>query len=81
MSSPVKEEQPVARCPLGFTGPPPPGHPSIPGFSSSSSTAGDGKKAWNPWLILTLDAIFLLICVIVAKYGIPYYRSQRAKSD
>ncbi|SPO41161.1 uncharacterized protein PSFLO_06643 [Pseudozyma flocculosa] len=61
-----------SRCPLGFTGTPPVGHPSVPGFSSSkpltegSQGAKTGKE-WNPYVLLALDAAFLILCVIVAK--------------
>ncbi|KAL9934904.1 hypothetical protein V8E36_005980 [Tilletia maclaganii] len=41
-----------ARCPLGFTGTPPPGHPSVPGLSTSSSenskASGQGSAAAGP---------------------------------
>ncbi|EPQ26931.1 uncharacterized protein PFL1_05565 [Pseudozyma flocculosa PF-1] len=41
-----------SRCPLGFTGTPP--------------GAKTGKE-WNPYVLLALDAAFLILCVIVAK--------------
>lgn len=33
------------RCPLGFSGPPPAGHPSIPGFSDSSSNGRSSSSS------------------------------------
>lgn len=74
---------PVARCPLGFTGTPPAGHPTIPSdhlekvqaalastssSSSSSSKAAPKSNKWSPATVLTLDAIFLLTAVLVAVY-------------
>ncbi|CEH17360.1 hypothetical protein CBOM_03407 [Ceraceosorus bombacis] len=78
----------AAKCPLGFTGTPPVGHPAIPGlFASNDSkplssgasekkggltcltaSESEAKARWSPSLLLTLDAIFLAACFLVAIY-------------
>lgn len=65
-------QQEVPRCPLGFTGTPPIGHPTIPGIfgagkdekiqskvevGSGNSVEVQKKKTMSPYLVLTLDAL------------------------
>lgn len=76
----VKRMSTEARCPLGFTGTPPVGHPTIPGFKgagqSSASTSADGQPskltstlaAYKPSTLLIVDAVFLGLCIIAAIY-------------
>lgn len=63
----------MSSCPLGFTGTPPPGHPKVAGLTDSSAkTASTGEKAgWNPYLLLALDAVFILVAIYVARNGLP----------
>ncbi|KAE8255874.1 hypothetical protein A4X13_0g2881 [Tilletia indica] len=72
------------RCPLGFTGTPPAGHPTIPGLSSSSPTSKQQHSHLTsiqtfinnilaqPWsnthTMLVLDALFILAATLVAIY-------------
>lgn len=64
-----------ARCPLGFTGTPPVGHPTIPGLKGGNGDANGGKSslvtslaAYKPSTLLIVDAIFLGLCIIAAIY-------------
>lgn len=57
------------RCPLGFKGTPPAGHPSIPGLTSSkqaTTSVPTDSKSWSPNTLLILDAVFLILCVAIA---------------
>lgn len=65
-----------ARCPLGFTGTPPPGHPSVHGLKGGNGGSGSGSQstfastlaAYKPSTLLIVDAIFLGVCIIAAIY-------------
>lgn len=65
-----------ARCPLGFTGTPPVGHPSIPGMKHGAAPSTDGHQSsfaatlanYKPSTLLIVDAVFLGLCVIAAIY-------------
>jgi len=63
-----------ARCPLGFTGTPPVGHPTIPGLkggngdSTGRSPLTSTLAAYKPSTLLIVDAIFLGLCIIAAIY-------------
>ncbi|TKY84751.1 hypothetical protein EX895_005831 [Sporisorium graminicola] len=71
----------MSQCPLGFKGTPPPGHPKVAGLDTSSPpSASDAastpasaseKGGWNPWLLLVVDAVFILVAIYVAKNGVP----------
>ncbi|GAC95241.1 hypothetical protein PHSY_002816 [Pseudozyma hubeiensis SY62] len=68
----------MSTCPLGFKGTPPPGHPKVPGLDSSPSDATTAansstsqKAGWNPWLLLAIDAVFILLAIYLAKNGVP----------
>lgn len=71
----------MSQCPLGFKGTPPPGHPKVAGLDTSSpSSANDAtaapsstssKGGWNPWLLLAIDAAFILAAIYVARNGVP----------
>ncbi|CDS02284.1 hypothetical protein [Sporisorium scitamineum] len=72
----------MSQCPLGFKGTPPPGHPKVAGLdtSSPSSSASDAatapastseKGGWNPWLLLVIDAAFILVAIYIARNGVP----------
>ncbi|PWN88961.1 hypothetical protein FA10DRAFT_267573 [Acaromyces ingoldii] len=60
-----------AKCPLGFTGTPPAGHPSIPGFKIGGDSAGQATltsklAAYKPSTLLIVDALFLGLCLVAA---------------
>jgi hypothetical protein len=60
-----------AKCPLGFTGTPPIGHPVMPGMKGSSSAAGSWTSnlaSYRPSTLLIVDAVFLGLCIIAAVY-------------
>ena len=58
-----------AKCPLGFTGTPPVGHPVMPGMKSSSSNSMISSLAsYRPSTLLIVDAVFLGVCIIAAIY-------------
>ncbi|SPO26645.1 uncharacterized protein UTRI_03936_B [Ustilago trichophora] len=69
----------MSQCPLGFKGTPPPGHPKVAGLENASpasdtATAPTGtsnKDGWNPWLLLVVDAVFILAAIYVARNGLP----------
>ncbi|PWN21689.1 hypothetical protein BCV69DRAFT_281625 [Microstroma glucosiphilum] len=45
MSDTKAQAAAAPRCPLGFSGTPPEGHPSIPGFSDSTSRSSSGPRS------------------------------------
>ncbi|EST05081.1 hypothetical protein PSEUBRA_005890 [Kalmanozyma brasiliensis GHG001] len=69
----------MSQCPLGFKGTPPPGHPKVAGLadslSGSDAAASDSstpeKAGWNPWLLLAVDAAFILLAIYIARNGVP----------
>ncbi|CAO1627636.1 unnamed protein product [Sympodiomycopsis kandeliae] len=65
------------RCPLGFKGTPPAGHPSIPGFNQKADpqvvpVVADptswNPKHWSPQTLIIVDVVFLVACVAIAFY-------------
>lgn len=72
-SSPSRNDMAEPRCPLGFTGPPPVGHPSISGAAHHTATHKPSSvagflKAYQPSTLLVLDALFLGLCLVLAFY-------------
>ncbi|SPO26347.1 uncharacterized protein UTRI_03936 [Ustilago trichophora] len=69
----------MSQCPLGFKGTPPPGHPKVAGLENASpasdaatTPAGASEKdGWNPWLLLVVDAVFILAAIYIARNGLP----------
>lgn len=71
----------MSQCPLGFKGTPPPGHPKVGGLENVASgndatatkpTSGTvEQQGWNPWLLLVIDALFILAAIYVARNGVP----------
>ncbi|KIS68579.1 uncharacterized protein UMAG_12211 [Mycosarcoma maydis] len=73
----------MSQCPLGFKGTPPPGHPKVAGLdttssasdatnaATSASSSTSEKTGWNPWLLLVIDAAFILVAIYLAKNGVP----------
>jgi hypothetical protein len=58
-----------ARCPLGFTGTPPAGHPTMAGMKSVTSNSWTSNLAsYRPSTLLIVDAVFLGVCIIAAVY-------------
>lgn len=59
-----------ARCPLGFTGTLPAGHPVMPGMKASSSSPSwsSALTSYRPSTLLVVDAVFLGLCIIAAIY-------------
>lgn len=63
-----------ARCPLGFTGTPPAGHPTVHGLKGDNGDATGRTSitstlaAYKPSTLLIVDAVFLGICIIAAIY-------------
>lgn len=78
------------KCPLGFSsGSLPIGHPAIPGPSSSSPSTADASAAaavresseqkWNPYTLIALDAVFLVVVLVLAVY-VPRWKNGAAAS-
>lgn len=69
----------MSQCPLGFKGTPPPGHPKVAGLDNASpstdaakgTASGTESAGWNPWLLLAIDAVFILAAIYIARNGVP----------
>lgn len=72
----------MSQCPLGFKGTPPVGHPPVAGMriEDTNKPSSDASKLprlfalfKNQYLILFLEALFLLTAVYIARNGFPAF--------